>query len=351
MNSSFTPDYQRIAAAAQNRETSPFPLYEHSINRKIISELTGKDLDSLYDSRDRQSLRDLFSIIADFHIAYGYDAYSFEGCFTELIQGGEGLLGRAPSIITDQRSFETYPWDTLEDRYFDRFAIYFEAIKETLPQGMKIIGGVGNGVFETIQDFVPFTELAYLQVDHLELFNALWVKLGDTLLNIWKRFLSEYGDILAVGRFGDDLGFKSAPLLNPTVISEHIIPQYKKIIDTIHRSRKPFLLHSCGCIFPVMEEIIEIAGIDAKHSNEDVIAPFSTWVEEYGDRIGNFGGFDMDVVCRSSVSEIRDYIIQTLEPLQGKRGIAVGTGNQVSDYVPAENFEAMISTVREIRGY
>ncbi|MDR1030283.1 MAG: hypothetical protein LBL76_05370 [Treponema sp.] len=45
---------------------------------------------------------------------------------------------------------------------------------------------------------------------------------------------------------------------------------------------KPFLLHSCGCIFKVMDDLIA-ARIDAKHSNEDAIAP-------YGRRIGNFGG-------------------------------------------------------------
>ena len=29
--------------------------------------------------------------------------------------------------------------------------------------------------------------------------------------------------------------------------------------------------------------------------------------EKYGDKIGNFGGIDMDVVCRNSKEEIREY--------------------------------------------
>ncbi|GAH43897.1 unnamed protein product, partial [marine sediment metagenome] len=63
----------------------------------------------------------------------------------------------------------------------------------------------------------------------------------------------------------------------PGDIKSMIIPQYKKIVDLVHSYGKPFLLHSCGNIFSVMEDIISIAGIDAKHSNEDEIAPFSMW--------------------------------------------------------------------------
>jgi uroporphyrinogen decarboxylase len=48
-------------------------------------------------------------------------------------------------------------------------------------------------------------------------------------------------------------------------------------------------------IHAVMESIIE-AGIDAKHSNEDAIDTFDVWVERYGDRIGNFGGVEMNVM-------------------------------------------------------
>jgi hypothetical protein len=66
-------------------------------------------------------------------------------------------------------------------------------------------------------------------------------------------------------------------MLDPDIIRQHIIPQYRRIIDLVHFSDKKFLLHSCGKIFPVMDDIIEM-GIDAKHSNEDQIAPFMLWI-------------------------------------------------------------------------
>ena len=350
MAAEFSPDYTRIASAARNRKTNGIPLYEHDINRTVIGAIVQKDLHAMYESRDPDTLDLLFKTIADFHIEHGYDTYSFEGCVTEIIQGGLGLTGQAESIIRSREEFEEYPWDTLSDRYFQKFSIYFDAIRRTLPEGMKIVGGVGNGIFETIQDFVPFTDLAYLEVDEPRLFSDLWVRIGNALNSIWDIFLDEYSDILAVGRFGDDLGFKSSLLLHPKVIIKHILPEYKKIVSKVKSHNIPFLLHSCGCIFGVMDEIIA-TGIDAKHSNEDVIAPFSTWVEDYGDRIGNFGGLDMDVICRSSEKELRAYIRNVVEPLMDSHGIAIGSGNQIAEYVPPENFLVMVDEVRRIRGF
>ncbi|MBO5274428.1 MAG: hypothetical protein J6I45_07430, partial [Clostridia bacterium] len=158
-----------------------------------------------------------------------------------------------------------------------------------------------------------------------------------------------YGDIFCVLRFGDDLGFKSNTLLSADDIRTHIIPQYKAIINLVHSYGKPFLLHSCGCIFDVMEDLIA-AGIDAKHSNEDQIAPFPVWVEKYGDRIGNFGGIDTDAVCRLTKSELREYISDVVKQCTGHGGFAFASGNSIPNYVPADNYISMVEIVRELRG-
>jgi len=134
MTTTFLPDYIRIVAAAQNKKTNGILLYEHDINRTVIGSILQKDLNSMYESRDPKILDELFRIIADFHIDHGYDTYSFEGCFTEIIQGGLGLTGQAGSIIHNREEFEAYPWDSSNDKYFQKFGIYFDAIRNTLPE-------------------------------------------------------------------------------------------------------------------------------------------------------------------------------------------------------------------------
>ena len=173
---------------------------------------------------------------------------------------------------------------------------------------------------------------------------------GETNLAIWRRFLAQYDDLYCVMRFGDDLGFKSTTLLSAEDIRRHIIPAYRQIVAAVHAAGKPFLLHSCGHIFNVMEDLIETVKIDAKHSNEDQIAPFPIWVERYGDRIGNFGGIDTDAVCQLDAAAMREYILDVIRQCTGQGGFAFGSGNSIPDYVPIEGYLTMVQTVRAFRG-
>jgi uroporphyrinogen decarboxylase len=170
------------------------------------------------------------------------------------------------------------------------------------------------------------------------------------LFRIWERFLREFGDIYCVCRFGDDLGYKSNTLLSAEDIRKLIIPQYRRIVDLVHTRGKPFLLHSCGCIFDVMDDIISDSKIDAKHSNEDVIAPYSQWINNYGDRIGNFGGLDTDVLCDSNFVDVVSYTTNVYRLCERKgRGVAIGSGKSIPDYVSPVRYGQMLDTVRRLR--
>lgn len=340
------PDYTRIVAAARNRTAPAPPLYEHAISKMVTGVIMNLDLSCMLagDERDKE---EAFRRESHYLASIGYDVYPFEGCITELVQGGQALMGRAGALIHDHTELEDYPWETLPDRYFDRFDPYFRALSRALPPGMLAVAGVGNGVFEIAQDFVPLTELAFLEVDHPETFSRLWQCIGDAMLEIWDRFLATYSETFCVCRIGDDLGFKTSLLVRPETIREHILPQYKRIVNLVHSYRRPFLLHSCGAIWDVMDDLIDYCKIDAKHSNEDAIAPFSRWVDLYGDRIGNFGGIDMNVLCTEDEKGIHEYVHDVLGHVAGYPGVAIGSGNQIADYVPPEAFLAMVETVRE----
>jgi uroporphyrinogen decarboxylase len=343
----YEPDYTVVIDAALNKNTPYIPLYEHNVCNGFFDTATATESSGLLEG-DASDKREFFRRYTKFLVDHYYDVVPFEGCVVELVQQGEGLMGRGKALFSSVDDILAYPWDEMPSRYFGKFSPFFDALADVLPDGMKVVGGVGNGIFETVQDFVPFTDLAYLMIDDAPAFELLFRKVGGMFTEIWRQFLVKHGDMYAVCRFGDDLGFKTSTLLQPEVIRAHVIVQYKKIIQQVHAAKKPFLLHSCGSIFPVMDDIIA-SGIDAKHSNEDSIAPFSTWVDRYGDRIGNFGGIDMNVLCSEDPPAIREYVADVLDFCEGKRGIAIGSGNQIADYVPPEGFEAMVATVIDRR--
>lgn len=350
MNStSFQPDYRNLVNAARRIRPARLPLYEHNIYPNVLESLTGKNFAGLLKG-DRRDKAEYFRVYCSVLSGLGYDTVSFEGCLVELIQGGEALCGRAGSMFATRGDIEAYGWDSLPNEYFKRFGPDFEALREALPPGMMAVAGVGNGVFESIQDFVPLTDLAYLEADDPDAFGLLWTKVADLLAAIWERFIPLYGDAYCIFRMGDDLGFKSSLLLKPDTIRDHIIPAYRRIVDLAHKAGKPFLLHSCGRIFDVMDDILLDAGIDAKHSNEDTIAPFGEWLRLYGDRIALFGGIDMDLLCRETPHAIAERVNAVLLEAQPFPGFALGSGNQIAEYVPPAGFAAMVEAARRWRG-
>jgi len=345
----FQPDYRNLAAAAQNRRGARLPLYEHIISADKIEEITGSRFAALQGGNYADKL-EYYRRFCAFWRDMGYDTVSFEACVTSVVQNGECLSGRAPGIIRDGAEFEDFDFSGLEMRFWALWEEDFRALGEAMPQGMKAVGGIGNGLFEVVQDLVGYPQLCMLRVDDPELYGMIFAGVGDLMVSIWTSFLARHAELFAVCRFGDDLGFKSSTLLVPDDIRTLVIPQYRRVVDLVHAAGKPFLLHSCGCIFEVMDDIIAGVGIDAKHSNEDQIAPFPVWVERYGERIGLFGGVDMDVLCRRSEAEIREYTLALIAACSGQKGFALGSGNSIPDYVPAAGYLAMVNTVRESRG-
>lgn len=345
----FQPNYQNIVDAAYNREAKRLPLYEHNVDPRKIGEIIGKDFAGLMEG-DEKDLEEFFHYYCGFFRDNGYDVVTFEGCISSILPGG-GALGdsRVTPVIQTEEDMKNYPWDELPKMYFDRFGKMFRALRKQMPEGMKAIGGVGNGIFEVVQDLTGYQNLCYMMYDDEEMFDEMFKRAGNLSRSIWTRFMEEFGDIYCVLRFGDDMGYKSNTLLGADTLREFVIPQYKPIINLVHSYNKPFLLHSCGKIFSIMEDLIA-AGIDAKHSNEDQIALFPEWVETYGDRIGNFGGFDVNAVCELDKKALKEYITDVIRKSEGHGGIAMGTGNSIPNYVPAESYMNMIEIVREYRG-
>jgi uroporphyrinogen decarboxylase len=344
----FDPDYRNIIDAANNREAGRLPLYEHGFDSGVVEKIIGEPVTPLLTGSYADRV-EAYRRIGRCGIQLGYDCIPFERNICRMIQNGQGLMGHAPAIIATLEDVKNYPWDSKLPEYIRRFEPDYTALREALPEGMKAVGGVGNGLLEAMQDFVPFQQLAFLQVDEPEAYELLWKKIGDLMVELWGWALENYADCFAVCRFGDDLGFRSSTLIQPDDIRKHIIPQYKRVIDLVHSYGKPFLLHSCGKIYDVMDDLIA-AGIDAKHSNEDAIDTFDIWVERYGDRIGNFGGIEMNIMTLNTPDEVKAYVRKLLPKIEGRGGIAIGTGNQISSYTEPANWIAMTEAVREWRG-
>ena len=168
-----------------------------------------------------------------------------------------------------------------------------------MPEGMKVML-MYTGIFEDLKQMMGFETLAYATADDPELI--------DDILEQLTR-IAEYTVGLAAAHpatgavfYGEDMGFNTGTLLSPAFMKQHVIPRHKRIADACHAHGKPFLLHSCGNVIALMDDLIEAVGIDAKHSFEDKILPVEEWYARWGDRIGIIGGVDMDKLAQLLVN-------------------------------------------------
>ena len=344
----FQPDYRHFAAVMRNERPARLPIYEHIITPEVMEEILGERFAEALDGQ-AEDLGDYFEPYCRFFREMTYDTVSFEVCITPMLPDHGAINGGRPGPIQSRDDFERFPWQEIPRIYWDYASPRFDALVAALPEGMKAVGGVGNGLFEISEDLVGLEWLPFMQVDDPPLYADLFARIGDLMLDIWRTFLSRYADAFVACRFGDDLGHKSSLLTNPSTVRDHIVPQYRRVIETAREAGRPFLWHSCGCIFEVMEDVIAL-GIGAKHSNEDAIAPFSKWISAYGDRIALLGGFDMDFLCRCSPEEVREQVYEQGRSFRNQaKGYALGSGNSIPDYVPVDNYMAMIEGARDIR--
>jgi uroporphyrinogen decarboxylase len=346
LNNPYVPDYRHVLEVVHNRKPARMPLYEHSIDPAFMSRITNHPL--VLEGSRCQDYEDYYSHILNFWKSMTYDAFAYEASVCDCFPGHGAIMG-GKGPIQNRSDFEKYPFAEIPIIFMERYRPHFETIRNVVPAGMKAYGGCGYGIFEASEDLVGFESLCLLQFEDPDLFADLYRRIGDLYVDLWQWVISRYSDIFVFFRMGDDLGYKASTLMAPVTFRNHVFPQYRRIIDRVHAAGKKFLLHSCGNIFSIMEDLITL-GIDAKHSNEDIIAPFNTWIEMYGDKIGLFGGIDMNDLCLKDPDTIFSLVLEKgTWYRQTAKGYGIGSGNSIAEYIPPERYLAMIAAVKEIR--
>jgi len=337
INSGRKPRFYNMQLILERKAPDRPTLFEFAINNGIVNALTA---DISYDDNDPNAgykkLADAYRIAGhDFALIRGRSYYfktmrpRHEGKSTISLNDGH--------LIYDRGSFERYEWPEPENADHS----WLDAMLDYMPEGMKILLPGPDGIFETVLALVGHVKLCYMLYDDPELARDIVDAVGD-------RFDRYYGlcvghDAVGFMMADDDWGFKTQTFLSSADMRKYILPWHKKFTETVHRGGKPMVLHSCGNIEPIMDDVIDDAGYDGRHSFEDTILPAEDAYEKYCGRIAILGGIDVDFLCRAEPADIYARSCAMLERARGRGGYALGSGNSVPDYVPAENYYAMIS--------
>lgn len=344
------PDYKRLRAALM-REGSPtfVPFLELFADAEFMA--AALEEPTIHFERDQWDI-DAEKALLDqkmrFYHLLGYDAL-WQGVYLPLtglihIQAGDTALhsrktrhwiNEKAGVITNWEDFENYPWPRTTDA---DYSIMEHAINN-LPEGMGIIAAI-KGMMEPLMFLMGLETLSFALYDVPDLVQAICDKISEIYTPIAKALISM--DRVFVLWMADDLGYKTGTLIAPDHLREFVFPYQKRISDLAHDKGFPFLIHACGNLTAVMDDLIDFVRIDAKHSFEDVIEPVGTFLNRYGDKVAAIGGVDIDILSRGSTAQVRRQTRKILEQCAPSKAYILGSGNSVTNYIPVPNFLSMI---------
>ncbi len=348
------PDVTQLLAVLRRQVPRHVPMLELKLDDEVMAALLGEPL--LRYRKDAPADERLAAVRQTVGLMHrlGYDAFRLRAAVpfgrtmveaddtAELSRGHRQWQDEHVGPIQSLTDVDRYAWPTLADVDFGPV----EELGRELPEGMGCIGSCG-GVFEWSSWLMGLETFSMALYDEPELVGEIVDRVGRLVyevLHAWCDF-----DYVVALWLADDLGFKTGTLISAEHLRRYILPWNRRYAELAHAHGRPLLLHSCGNLEQVMPDLVEL-GTDAKHSFEDVIEPVEAFHRRWGSRVAAIGGVDVDLLARRTEAEVVDRTQRILEDCAPRGGYACGSGNSVTNYVPIDNYLAMVETVHRFNG-
>jgi uroporphyrinogen decarboxylase len=341
------PDFDRLRTTLLVAgEPDRVPTVELLVDREIKEAFLGRPLRNIQDD-------------VEFWYRAGYDYIHIRAGYEYRMVGD----GDSVSSATYAGDFQVRRWDASRETWcnsWEEYDAYPWPDPETidyspvrlaagaLPEGMKVISGVG-GIFTRVWRIMGYENFCYGLVDQPELVATLFRRVGETQLTVFERIVEMDG--IGAMWYGDDLAYTEGMMVSPQVLREHMFPYLREMGRICQRKDLPFILHSDGYLWPIMDDLLEI-GFNAIHPIEPKAMDLGELKEKLGHRLCFLGAIDLgEVLTRGDPTVVDEAVRQRIRDTAPGGGYGVGSSNTVAHWVPMENYVAMLVAARKYGQY
>jgi uroporphyrinogen decarboxylase len=253
---------------------------------------------------------------------------------SELKDGTRHWAPTHEGIIITEKDFDDFPWPRPEEIDYS----VFEEAASAMPPGMKVIPFAGAIISSVslmmgMQNF--FTQLALGE----PLVEKMFQKVGEFQLAVVDILLGF--DTVGAIWINDDMGSSTSTLVNPKHLRQHLFPWYERIAGRTHAANRPLMLHSDGCLYPILEDLVQI-GFNAIHPIEPKAMDIHRVREIVGPNvclIGNVNlGFPLGTGTPADVEASVRELIRAMAP---NGSYCISSANSIPEYIPYENWLAL----------
>jgi uroporphyrinogen decarboxylase len=238
-----------------------------------------------------------------------------------------------------------YDWPTPDELSFEPL---FEA-RRRAPEA-AIIGHISHGGYFKATHLRGMEQLLEDLVLRPNVARAIIDGVMRYTLPALERMCAEAGDAFDIYYIADDFCSALGPMISPAMFRAFVMPYLTELAETVHRHGKPFLLHVCGSVRPLMSDLIE-AGVD-------VLEPVQVYAagmrpeglkKDFGHRLTFYGSIDLvDVLRLGTPERVREEVLTNFRILGKGGGFIVGPGHTyIQPDVPLENILAMYRAAYE----
>jgi uroporphyrinogen decarboxylase len=145
----------------------------------------------------------------------------------------------------------------------------------------------------------------------------------------------------------DDLGFNSGPFMSPDDNREFVMPVYSELGSMCKSRGIPFILHSCGKLDSIMEDLIG-CGVNCLHSLPPNLYDLSDLKHRWGDHLSFAGNIDLNILALESQEATRNAVraVRAVYENEPRGGVILSSANTVTNYCKVENYLAMMDELR-----
>ena len=340
------PDFERLRTALLCGEPDRVPLAELQVD--IKEAYLGKPVvDAATDVEFWHAAGYDYTIIFPFatHAEELFASWDTSSC--DNAEGGQSERKWAPEgagIITSIEQFESFEWP-------DASRANYALIDETascLPPGMGLICSVG-GLWEFVRDLMGFQTFSMALVDNPELVDRMFERIGELVYSVFLNIM-DYDCVDGIW-FCDDIAYTGGLTISPNVLRRHVFPNYRRMAAICRGRALPVIYHSDGDLRKVIGDLIDI-GINALHPIEPKAMDICQLKRELSGNLCLIGNIDLGyTLTRGTPEDVEREVKQRIEELAPGGGYCLGSSNSIPDYVPVENYHAMIEAGKRYGAY
>ena len=352
------PSKERFLAALRGEPTDRVPHFEILIEDQHVERLLGRKAgntlgvggDPAKGAAAAEGARPMYPRdYIELCQIIGQDAIALEAIWTPIKhRRADGKVVPITDRSIKRRSdLDRVIWPSEKDLE-DRIQFVREYVEAARGKGVAVIFLCG-AVFQTLYEFVVgLSDCMVMILEDRELFDEMMSRSADYFAELSRRAVQEGIDALFPA---DDFAFKTGTFVRPRLFEEVWRPHLDRVMAPAREAGVPIMFHSDGKIDAGIDMLIEM-GVTAIHPMDPSGVDFRDYKKRYGSRLTLFGNIDITwPLVQGTPADVERDVRDHMDVLKPHGRWVAGSSHSIVNYIPHDNFVAMINSIHKYGAY